>query len=366
MQDRQKERQWTATGLTSVGVLYTSSGGLGHAGIIDAILSNGQRDVRILCGDVKKDPPVSFLHPYRQLPLIKSPGYVGQIADIAKEFGAQVVIPNHTDELILFAEQEDALRSSGIRVVVNRPDALKNSLDKGRCFSLVKQAGLPAPRYFQASTVDGLVKAAEELGYPDTKVCFKPSRHPHGGSRGFAVLDSTRKKGIFSTDRRPAENTMTLEEAAAIIATEQMPELLVMEYLPGEEYSAYLLCEDGKPAYCIPQLRQELMNSFSFRAEAVYNPKVIEAATSIAELLQLDYCVNIQLRMNGKGEPCLIEVNPRFAGALCLSAAAGVNMPYLAMMKALGNPVPRGLKIKWGTRMIRYWKEVFAGPGASR
>lgn len=351
--------------MESIGVLYTSAGGLGHAGIIEAILFNGQREVRMLCGDVKEDPPVSFMYPYKQLPLITSPDYVGKITGIAKEFGAGAIIPNHTDELILFSEKKDTLRSSGLNVVVNSPDALRDSLDKGRCFSLVKEAGLPVPRYLKASTLHELIKAAEDLGYPGKKVCFKPSRHPHGGSRGFVVLDSKRKKRIFSANHMAAENAMTLEEAVSIIANEQMPEVLVMEYLPGEEYSAYLLCEDGKPVYCIPQLRQELMNSFSFRAETVYNPKVIEAASNMAELLKLDYCVNIQLRMNEEGAPCLVEVNPRFAGALCLSAASGVNMPYFAVMKALGSPVPKGLKIKWGTRMVRYWKEIFAYSSAT-
>jgi len=340
-----------------VKVVYTSAGGLGHTGIIDAILSNGEREIDILCGDIRNDCPASFFYPFRQFPPIKTPDYTDQILEISKEFCANVIVPNHTDELMLFSQKRSVFEENDIHIVVNTSDVLENVLDKGRCFDIVSDAGLPVPEYVRVLTPHAIKEAALNLGYPKKVVCLKPSSYPHGGSRGFFILKPNGRQGLLSN--MPSGNVISLDEAVTALETEGMPELLVTEYLPGDEYSTYLLCESGKVGYCVPNLRLELMNSFSFKAQAVYNPKVTETASAIAEALKLDYCVNIQLKMNEAGVPCLVEVNPRFAGALCLSAAAGVNMPYLAIMSALGETVPTGLRIKWGTRMIRYWKEIF-------
>ena len=54
----------------------------------------------------------------------------------------------------------------------------------------------------------------------------------------------------------------------------------------------------------------------------------------------------------------LLEINPRIASVISLSAAAGTNLPYLTVKKALGEKLPE-FKIQYGTKMIRYWKEKF-------
>ena len=43
-----------------------------------------------------------------------------------------------------------------------------------------------------------------------------------------------------------------------------------------------------------------------------------------------------------------------------LCTGAGVNMPYLGVKMALGEEIPQiQTKPKYGTKMIRYWDEVF-------
>jgi len=44
-----------------------------------------------------------------------------------------------------------------------------------------------------------------------------------------------------------------------------------------------------------------------------------------------------------------------------MGVAAGANMPYLAVKHALGESLP-SVDVQWGTRMVRYWQELFRTP----
>ena len=74
--------------------------------------------------------------------------------------------------------------------------------------------------------------------------------------------------------------------------------------------------------------------------------------------MNLDYNINIQMRYSSDGIPKMVEINPRVSGTIVLCTAAGANMPYLGVKLALGESIPP-VDPEYGTRMIRYWEEVF-------
>ena len=57
----------------------------------------------------------------------------------------------------------------------------------------------------------------------------------------------------------------------------------------------------------------------------------------------------------------VIEINPRVSGTIVMCVGAGANLPYLGVKYALGEPIPP-VDVEWGTRMVRYWQELFRAP----
>ena len=51
-------------------------------------------------------------------------------------------------------------------------------------------------------------------------------------------------------------------------------DLLVMEYLPGDEFSTYVFADKGKMIYCVSNLRQKLDRYYSFEAKIQKNKKI--------------------------------------------------------------------------------------------
>jgi carbamoyl-phosphate synthase large subunit len=76
------------------------------------------------------------------------------------------------------------------------------------------------------------------------------------------------------------------------------------------------------------------------------------------ETLGLNGNIGLQFRRDENGLPKLIESNPRVQGTIVLCTASGYNMVYNSVKLALGeSPMP--FEPKWGTKMVRYWEEIF-------
>ena len=100
------------------------------------------------------------------------------------------------------------------------------------------------------------------------------------------------------------------------------------------------------------------MQYYSFRASIVENKQICNICKKIVKILGLDFNVNLQFKMSAGGIPKLIEINPRIGGTIILPSVAGVNLPYLAIKKALNEKFSARKSIKKIT-MIRYWKELY-------
>lgn len=144
---------------------------------------------------------------------------------------------------------------------------------------------------------------------------------------------------------------MKLDELDGVLG-ESFPELLVMEYLPGKEYTVDILVTDDP--VIIPRTRDIIRTGITFNATVEKNSEIIEYSRKIIKLLNLEYACGLQMILDENGAPKLIECNPRIQGTMVLSTLAGANITYGAVKLALGEHVPN-FKIRWDTRLLRYW-----------
>lgn len=123
----------------------------------------------------------------------------------------------------------------------------------------------------------------EELGYPEKQVCFKPSVSNGNGvseivSSQFNALDL-----LFN--QKPTSTYIALSDAVQTLSSGAIPELLVSEYLPGEEYSVDCLANHGEPVVIIPRLRSKMINGISIEGEFVKEDAIIHYCGQIIKEL---------------------------------------------------------------------------------
>jgi carbamoyl-phosphate synthase large subunit len=140
------------------------------------------------------------------------------------------------------------------------------------------------------------------------------------------------------------------------------PELIAQEHLPGEEYSVDVFADaSGHVVAAVPRTRTRVDSGVSIAGQTVHDVELEATATAVALAIGLTGVANVQLRRDVDGVPALLEVNPRFPGAMPLTIAAGVDMPSLALDLALGLAVPQRVEFR-ELANVRYLDDVFVDP----
>jgi carbamoyl-phosphate synthase large subunit len=327
------------------------------------------RKLRIITADMNQEAyGFHFADKGYAIPPGDSPDFVRRILEICKKEKPDVLFSWVDPELLPLSKAKKEFESMGIRVALAGPHAIETGQDKRKCYQFFKNDGI-TPEFRFAKTSQEFEKVVKELRFPKNPVCFKPSLSY--GMRGFRILKPGADRGQLLFREKPDSAFADFNDIMTIFGEYEkrsgLPELLVMEYLEGKEYTVDLLLEKGRPVITIPRVRVVTKGGISTTAILEKNSEVIQKAELVAKKLGLDYNANIQFKYgrgkevrgtSNSGGPKLIEVQPRLAGTTVACTGAGANLPYLGLKICLGEKI-QAPQVKWGTVMKRYWEEVY-------
>ena len=161
-------------------------------------------------------------------------------------------------------------------------------------------------------------------------------------------------------NHKPTSTYLSLRDAIRILSSGSFPELLISEYLPGEEYSIDCIARHGHPVLIVPRLRKKMINGISVEGEFIKEEVIISYCEQIITALSLHGNIGIQVKKSSTGQFLILEINPRVQGTISAALGAGVNLPVLAVKQELNLPISsKELEVKWNTKFSRYWNEVF-------
>jgi len=342
-------------------ILITGAGAPGAPGIIKSLRLVKERKIKIIGVDMRKDAVGSVLaDEFRVIPPANSEKYLPFLLKVAKKFRVDVILPLNTAELLTLAKNKSIFKKEGIKIPISPPKSIEIANNKYLLMENLKNT-IPLPEFYYVRSSKAFKKAVDSLGYPKNPVCFKPT--VSHGMRGLRILDPKIDRFNIIFTQKPTGIYTTFEEIFPILEkSPSFPELLVMEFLPGTEYSIDALADKGKPLIIIPRTRDYIKMGISFEGTLVKNRKIIEFCKKIIKKLKLHGNVGFQFKEDKKGVPKIIECNPRLQGTVVINTFAGVNLVYLGVKLALGEKFEIPKKIKWGTKMIRYWEEVYKYP----
>ena len=230
--------------------------------------------------------------------------------------------------------------------------------NKSRLYQFLEWRDIAVPAYRVVDTAEQFKTALTELGFPASRVCFKPS--VSNGSRGFRIVANDIDEHDILFNQKPNSTYISFQDALRILSSKAFPELLVTEYLPGDEYSVDCLANHGEPVLIVPRLRTKMNLGISVEGMFVRDKNVLSYCAEIIEALQLHGNIGIQVKKSAEGKYLIVEINPRVQGTTVAGLGAGVNLPVLAVKQELGLSITdEELQVKWGTKFSRYWNEVF-------
>jgi carbamoyl-phosphate synthase large subunit len=332
-------------------VMVTASGAPGTAALLRALRENGEREVRLVGTDMSERSVGRHLcDTFHIVPGGADASFPDAMLQIAEQEGVDAILPQSSFDLEGLSEHVDRFP---MPVLVSRPDAIRRSNDKAETYELLHRLGVRAPQFRRVNGAREVVAAAEELGYPDRPVCFKPVFS--SGSRGFRILDPTVDRAHQLLNERPGSVAMRLDEAAELLPDEGGPDLLVMELATGGEVTIDGIANGREIVLGHPKTREAMRAGLAMYFVTLDDPELMRVANTIVEDLGIEHFFNIQL----VGD-YVIEINPRIS---TIVYQEDLNIPYLGVKRALGEISEDELRsyaarIRPGRTALRYFDQL--------
>jgi carbamoyl-phosphate synthase large subunit len=333
-------------------VLLTASGVPGCPALIRALRENGEREVRLVGTDMSELAiGRHFCDTFHLVPPGSDPAFADALVEICERERVDAILPQSSYELLTLSENKD--RFGETRVLVAGPEAVRRSNDKAETYALLDAIGVRGPAWRRVTGAAELAAAAEELGYPDIDVAFKPL--VSSGSRGFRVVSASadRRRQLFENRPGVAE-ALRLEELVELLGADQT-EALVMELARGTERTIDGIARGGRIVLGHPKTREEMRAGLAMYFQTLDDPWLMDVAARIAAELGLDHFFNIQLVGDA-----VIEINPRISTVVYQE---DLNLPYLGVKHALGELDDEELgalatRVRPTRKALRYFDQV--------
>ncbi len=285
--------------------------------------------------------------------------YISCIFDYCLRNQIDLIIPCADEELVPLAKSKHIFEEINCKVLISDEAPLQVCLDKSQLFNFLCDKGFRKNivDYDTCRDVDSLIQSYERLASLGHTVCVKPSK-THG-SRGFRIIDDKlSKEDFFSKKSNP--NYITFENLLTTLESDgskSFNPLLVMEYLPKDEYSVDCFARHSD-FLCVSRTRQVITSGICTRGKTVEKKDLISLSEKMYKALDLKYNANLQFKYDLNGIPKLLEINPRFSGTMEHCRASGVNFAEVAINNIM-NFEEKDYDVTWGVEMHRVWTEIF-------
>ncbi|MEY4590361.1 MAG: hypothetical protein RL497_2437 [Pseudomonadota bacterium] len=229
-------------------------------------------------------------------------------------------------EASLMASQHAVFAAIGTRVLSTASeDTLRLINDKGRFCQTLNLPTAPPAEFRAVETLAQFDAAFEELRVRHDKLCIKPASGVFG--LGFSVLDEKRSCAEILLEGIAYHiNVQDLRRGLGELG--QFKKMLVMEFLPGHEYSVDCLAHQGQLITAVPRRKS---NAQGQGQTIDLRDDILQSVAKLATDYQLNGFFNAQFRERKHGGLGLLEINARLSGGVAMACLAGPNLPYLGI-----------------------------------
>ena len=236
------------------------------------------------------------------IPFITDEHFLPTIKKLVRERHIDAIYPAMDSVITVLKQHEDEL---GCLVVTSSVETTEICLSKRKTYEVLRDT-VCVPRLLNPATVDCYpVFVKPDVGY---------------GSRGAQRIDDAAHLADVLSSRA---------------------DLLVLEYLPGEEYTVDCFTDrKGRLLYSGARVRKRIRNGISVNTSFVEDQTEFTAlAEKLNEKIKFRGAWFYQVKRKADGTLCLMEMASRLGGSSLLSRAVGINMALMALFDTFGYDV---------------------------
>ncbi len=238
--------------------------------------------------------------------------HVREILDLEKPEGVIVQLGGQT--ALKMAEK---LHQQGIKIIGTSYDNMDIAEDRGRFSDLLKDLGIPYPKYGVAETAEDALRVAKEVGYP---VLVRPSYVLGGQGMSIVINDEELERAVVKLLRDIPGNRVLIDHFL-----DRAEEAESDSICDGDEVHIIGLMEHIEPAGIHSGDSSAVLPPFSLSEATI--AKMEEYTKKLAFSLGVKGLLNIQFAIKNE-DVYVIEANPRASRTVPFIAKA-YDVPYI-------------------------------------
>lgn len=244
-----------------------------------------------------------FENYFEGLPNVDDPTFIDELNLIIDKYNIDFVFPAHDSVVVKLSQYKDILHCN----VVGSPyETCKLTRSKKKTYEFFGKI-IKTPRIYKKNEMN--------FEFP---VFLKPDIGQ--GSKGTVLVQCAEEMNFYLDNN---------------------PSLLVLEYLPGTEYTVDCFTDrNGELKFVGARERARVTNGISVNSRKVMNDdEFIQIAKTINDSLKFRGMWFFQLKRNIDGELSLLEISARVSGTMGFFRNLGTNLPLMAIFDLLGHDI---------------------------
>ena len=287
---------------------------------------------------------------YESIMINCNPETVSTDFDVADKLYFEPVYWEHIEEILELEKPEGVIvqlggqtalklaqkfHEEGVKIIGTDFTSMDLAEDRGAFSDLLKELGIPYPKYGASNDVEEALEIANRVGYP---VLVRPSYVLGGQRMKIVINDDDLERQVLSIFKHMPDNRVLIDQFL-----DRAKEAEIDAICDGDDVHVMGIMEHVEPAGIHSGDSSGVLPTYSLSEESVKT--MIEYTEKLAKALKIKGLINIQFAIkpeeDGSESVYVIEANPRASRTTPFIAKA-YKVPYLK----IATQVMLGAKLK--------------------
>ncbi len=305
-------------------ILLTSAGRRTY--MVDYFKKAVGADGRVYAANSQMSPALREADGYIISPVIFSSEYVPFLLDKCRELRIDLLVALFDIDMPVLSEHRKEFEDAGTRLAMSDRGFYDICSDKLNMGTILSRQGFNTARAFSEKAAAQAAVKAGELHFP---LIIKP-RFGMGSIGVYKVYNATELEGAYSMCERETLESYLKYESSRVPADNAV---LIQECIEGTEYGLDVICDlDGNYVNTIIRRKFAMRSGETDDAVTVGSTdagysELMKLGRDFAEGFSPKGLTDVDVIMNEKLKPVIIDINGRFGGGYPFSHAAGADVP---------------------------------------
>ena len=326
-------------------IMITSTGGDLSPFLINYLKTQSiHKNLNIVATDFRENALGKyFADHFETVPHGNSNKYIIKIIYLIKKYKINLIIPTSDEEALNLTKNRKKIETNGTILACTNYENLKVFSSKAKTYEKVSEIGFNVAEWFEVKDRIKFFKIFDYFIKKKKNFVIKPSSAR--GGRNVIVFKKNKFLKLTKNDKKKFLNKIINEY-------KNYYPLIISEQLFEPIYDLDLLSWKGKLIRGVVRRR---VNPADPNAGHIIeeNKEIIKQGEKIVKFFNLSWLYDCDFMFDKKGNPILIEINPRMSGSASVSMAAGVPFFDDIISLARNKSLPKK-KIPIGTKIIAF------------